>query len=87
VSLPAALVKITIILPRYSEPGQYTATVTSDQDGNILLAHGSATATNGRDHNEVVVTLDLRNIRSGNYFLSLNNNHSQVSYRSSIQIK
>ncbi len=38
VSLPVALVKVTIILPRYSDPGRYAVAVTRDQGGNDLLA-------------------------------------------------
>ena len=33
VSLPAALVRVKIILPRFSRPGQYTVAVTRDQIG------------------------------------------------------
>ncbi len=34
--LAAALVKVTIVLPRYSTPGQYLVAVTRDQSGMIL---------------------------------------------------
>ena len=38
VSLPAALVRLTIILPRFSPPGQYAVAVTQDQNGNGVVA-------------------------------------------------
>ncbi len=64
-SLPAALVKVTIIRPRYSDPGRYAVAVTRDQRGNDLLAKASAAATGNRDREEVSVYLDLRKSSPG----------------------
>ena len=68
VSLPAALIKVTIILPRYSEPGRYAVSVTRDQGGGNLLA--SATGATGGSRDRVEVVLDLRKSPPGSYFLS-----------------
>ena len=87
VSLPAALVKVTIILPRYSESGRYAVAVTRDQTGNDLLAHGSAAATGNGDREEVSVDLDLRKSRPGSYFLSTTHEQDQASYYYPLQIK
>ena len=38
VSLPRALVKVTIVLPRYSTPGKYVVEVTRDQSGSDPVA-------------------------------------------------
>jgi len=43
--LPAAVVRVTIILPRFSPPGQYAVAVTQDQNGNGVVAQRSAPAT------------------------------------------
>jgi hypothetical protein len=44
VSLPAVLVKVKIILPRYSRPGQYTIAVTRDQTASNPLTQGNSTS-------------------------------------------
>jgi hypothetical protein len=87
VSLPAALVKVTIILPRYSDPGRYAVAVTRDQRGNDLLATASAAATGNRDREEVSVYLDLRKSQPGSYFLSTTHEQDQASYYYPLQIK
>jgi outer membrane translocation and assembly module TamA len=87
VSLPAALVKVTIILPRYSEPGRYVVAVTRDQTGNDPLAQSSTVATGNGDRQEVSVNLDLRKSRPGSYFLSTTHEQDQASYYYPLQIK
>ena len=87
VSLPAALVKVKIILPRYSRPGQYTVAVTRDQTVNDPLAHGNATSIGNGDREEVSVDLDLRNSKPGAYFLSTTHEQDQASYYYPLQIK
>ena len=87
VTLPAALVKVTIILPRYSEPGRYAVAVTRDQTGNDLLAKSSAAASGNGDREEVSVNLDLRKSRPGAYFLSTTHEQDQASYYYPLQIK
>jgi hypothetical protein len=87
VSLPAALVKVTIILPRYSEPGNYAVAVTRDQSGKDLLAKASAAATGNRDREEVSVYLDLRKSKPGSYFLSTTHEQDQASYYYPLQIR
>jgi hypothetical protein len=85
VSLPAALVKVTIILPRYSDPGRYAIAVTRDQGGTDMLAKASATATSNRE--EVSVYLDLRKSQPGSYFLSTTHEQDQASYYYPLQIR
>ena len=87
VSLPAALVKVKIILPRYSRLGQYTVAVTRDQTVNDPLAHGSTVATGIGDREEVSVDLDLRKSKPGFYFLATTHEQDQASYYYPLQIK
>lgn len=87
VLLPAALVKLTIILPRYSEAGRYDVAVTRDQAGHDILAHANAAATGTRDREEVSVYLDLRRSRPGFYFLSTTYEQDQASYYYPLQIR
>jgi hypothetical protein len=87
VSLPAALIKVKIILPRYSRLGQYMVAVTRDQTVSDPLAYGSAAATGNGDREEVSVDLDLRNSKLGAYFLSTTHEQDQASYYYPLQIK
>jgi hypothetical protein len=87
VSLPAALVKVTIILPRYSDPGRYAVAVTRDQRGKDLLAAASAAATGNRDREEVSIYLDLRKSQPGSYFLSTTHEQDLASYYYPLQIR
>jgi hypothetical protein len=87
VSLPAALVKVTIILPRYSRSGRYTVAVTRDQSINDPLAHGNTTSIGSGDREEVSIDLDLRNSRPGLYFLSTTHEQDQASYYYPLQIR
>jgi hypothetical protein len=87
VSLPAALVKVTVILPRFSESGRYLVAVMRDQTGKDLISQGSAVATNNGDKEEVTVDLDLRNAHSGAYFLSTTHEQEKASYYYPLQIK
>jgi hypothetical protein len=87
VLLPAALVRVTIILPRYSRLGQYTVAVTRDQTVNDQLAHDDANATGNGDREEVSVDLDLRKSKPGFYFLATTHEQDQASYYYPLQIK
>jgi hypothetical protein len=87
VSLPAAVVRLTIILPRFSPPGQYAVAVTQDQDGNGVVAQRSAPATINGDHESVSVELDLRAAKAGAYFLATTHEQDQASYYYPLQIK
>jgi hypothetical protein len=87
VSLPAALVRVKIILPRFSRPGQYTVAVTRDQTVNDPLAQGNATSIGSDDREEVSVDLDLRKSKPGKYFLSTTHEQDQASYYYPLQIE
>jgi hypothetical protein len=87
VFLPAAVVRVTIILPRFSPPGQYSVAVTQDQNGNGVAAQRSAPATINGDHESVSVELDLRSAKAGAYFLATVHEQDQASYYYPLQIK
>jgi hypothetical protein len=87
VTLPAAWVRLKIILPRFSPPGQYLVAVTRDQSGNGVIAEGSAAALASGDKEAVAVDLDLRKAKSGQYFLSTTHEQDQASYYYPLQIK
>lgn len=87
VSLPAALVKLTIILPRFSEEGEYLVAVTRDQNGDDVLAEDRAAAINRGGREQVSVALNLRQAQAGSYFLSTTHEQDQAAYYYPLQIK
>jgi hypothetical protein len=87
VSLPAALVRVTIVLPRHSAPGQYLIAITRDQNGNGLAAEVTATAVANGDQQQVAASLDLRKTPAGPYFLSTTHEQDQAAYYYPLQIK
>ena len=87
VSLPATRVRLEIILPRFSPPGQYLVAVTRDQSGNGVMAEGGATALAIGDKESVSVDLDLQEAKTGQYFLSTTHEQDQASYYYPLQIK
>jgi hypothetical protein len=87
VSLPAALIKLTIVLPRHSAPGQYLVAITRDQNGNGALAEGLASTVVNGGQQQIVADIDLRNARAGQYFLSTTHEQDQAAYYYPLQIK
>jgi hypothetical protein len=70
VSLPAAIVHLSITLPRFSESGAYVIAVSRDRAGQQLIAKGSGNAIDNDGKVGVNVTLDLRKAKAGAYFLA-----------------
>ncbi len=87
VSLPAALVRVTIVLPRHSAPGQYLVAVTRDQNGNGLVAEATAVTVANGEQQEITTGLDLRKAAAGPYFLSTTHEQDQAAYYYPLQIK
>jgi len=87
VSLPSAPVRLTIILPRFSSPGQYLIAVTRDQSGNGVIAEGFASATASNGQERVSLDLDLRSAKAGEYFLSTTHAQDQAAYYYPLQIE
>jgi len=87
VSLPAASVRLTIILPHHSEPGLYLVAITRDQNGNGVVAEGTATTVANGDQQRISTDLDLRKAEVGPYFLSTTHEQDQAAYYYPLQIK
>ena len=87
VSLPADLVKVTVVLPRYSTPGQYVVAVTRDQSGSDPVAKGIGPAVADGSRELVTVTLDLRSAAVGPHFLSTTREQDQASYYYPLDIR
>lgn len=87
VSLPAALIKLTIVLPRHSASGQYLVAITRDQNGNGVVAEGLAATSGIGTQQEITANLDLRSVKVGQYFLSTTHEQDQAAYYYPLQIK
>ena len=87
VELPAAVVRLTVVLPRFSPSGQYLIAVTRKEDGTGLVAEGLATSVAARQQEKVSVALDLRSVTAGAYFLSTTHEQDQAAYYYPLQIK
>ena len=67
--LPAALLHIEMILPRFSEAGMYSIMVAADRGGKDRLACASGQAVAGGGRTAVDFVLDLRSAKPGDYLL------------------
>jgi hypothetical protein len=87
VSLPAARVRLTIILPRFSAPGQYVVAVTHGPDEKRLITEAASTTADRGQQETLSVDLDLRRARAGQYYLSTTHERDQASYYYPLQIR
>jgi hypothetical protein len=87
VELPAAVVRLTVILPRFSPSGEYLIAVTRKEDGSGLVAEGLASTVAAGQQEKVSVALDLRKVQAGAYFLSTTHEQDQAAYYYPLQIK
>lgn len=87
VSLPTAVVQVTVVLPRYSTPGRYVVAVTHDQSGSDPVAKGMGLAVADGNRELVTVTLDLRSATTGPHFLSTTREKDEASYYYPLDIR
>jgi hypothetical protein len=87
VSLPAARVHLTIILPRFSSPGRYVVAVTHGPDGNGLITEAASTTANRGQQETLSVDVDLRRAHAGQYYLSTTYEQEKASYYYPLQIR
>jgi hypothetical protein len=80
VILPRRVVAAHIILPNFSPGGNYVVSVTTDRNGTPGRAAGRAIASVHGFHTDLTVTLDLRNLPLGTYYLSTSREGDQASY-------
>ncbi len=80
VSLPTAVVHLSITLPLFSQSGVYRIAVSRDRAGRDLAAEGEGTATESAGKTRVDVILDLRQAKAGMYFLATVRNSDNGTY-------
>ena len=86
VSLPAAIVHLSVTLPRFSESGRYEVLVSRDRFGNQVVAKGSGDAIANAGKVIAGVTLDLRAAKPGAYFLTTVRGSDNGMYYYPVQI-
>jgi hypothetical protein len=88
VTLPAAIVNLTVVLPRFSDEGLYRLNVSTDKQGKNVVASGTGNAGNvDAGKLTLPVTLDLRNAKAGSYFLATVRGTDNGTYYYPLQIK
>jgi hypothetical protein len=87
VSLPAARINLTIVLPQHSASGQYLVAITRDQSGNGLVAEGLASTSTTSDKEQITTRIDLSKAQAGRYFLSTTHEQDQAAYYYPLQIR
>jgi hypothetical protein len=87
VSLPAAVVHLSITLPLFSQTGPYEIRVSKDKAGRQLVAQGAGEAVENAGNTEVKVVLDLRAAKAGMYFLATVRNADNGVYYYPLKIK
>ena len=70
VSLPSALVHLRLILPRFSDPGNYVVAVSKDKAATAIAARGTGKTVADGQRLFLEVPLDLRGATAGSYFLA-----------------
>ena len=80
VALPRRVVAAHILLPYFSPGGKYVVSVTTDRNGSAAKAEGQGTANINGFHADLSVTLDLRSLRLGTYYLATTHEGDKASY-------
>jgi hypothetical protein len=70
VSLPAAVVHLSVTLPRFSQVGHYEIRVSKDKEGSDVVAQGGGEGRDDAGKTVVNAVLDLRAVKEGMYFLA-----------------
>jgi hypothetical protein len=78
--LPQRVVTAHVLLPSFSPGGRYVISITTDRNGTPAKAEGLGAARVNGFHADLTVTLDLRNLPEGTYYLATTHEGDQASY-------
>ncbi|MGH9770227.1 MAG: hypothetical protein ACRD4Q_00765, partial [Candidatus Acidiferrales bacterium] len=76
--IPRKTDDLHIILPQFSEGGEYTIAVLRSRDNSSAIALASGTAARNHKKMEITVRLDLRKVSPGKYWLGTRHNADQI---------
>jgi hypothetical protein len=85
--LPAALIRLELVLPLLGPPGAYSIAVASDRNGLNRVACATGTAVGADPRTVVTVSLDLRGATPGNYVLLTQLRGEDAPYTYPLQIE
>jgi len=85
--LPAALVRLELVLPRLSQPGAYYIMIAADKNGLNRVACAKANAVGADPRTVVTVSLDLRSATPGRYVLLTQLQGEDAPYTYPLQIE
>lgn len=87
IDLPRRVVNAHVMLPYFSPGGNYEVAVTTDRGGASSKAAGHAVANIQGFHADLTVTLDLRGLPPGTYFLATTHEGDPASYFYPLTVK
>ena len=87
VALQAAVVRMSIVLPRFSDVGPYSVVVSRDKAGSQVVGRATGEALQRNRKVVVQVTLDLRDVKPGSYFLATVRGADNGTYYYPLKIK
>jgi hypothetical protein len=80
------MVAAHILLPCFSPAGKHVISVTMDRIGTPTKGERTGTASVSGFHADLTVTLDLRNLPEGTYYLTTTHESDQASYYYSLTV-
>ncbi len=87
VKLPAAVVHLSLTLPRFSDPGRYQILVSRDRSASQIVAKASGLTREMNNHEVLDATLDLRSAKEGSYFLATVRDQDSGTYYYPLTVK
>ena len=87
VTLPAAVVHLSLTLPRFSDPGPYQILVSKDKAASNIVAKSFAVTREVSGREILETTLDLRSAKSGAYFLATVRGEDNGTYYYPLTVK
>ncbi|MGO8777025.1 MAG: hypothetical protein ACLQHT_22345 [Terracidiphilus sp.] len=85
--LPRRVVTAHIVLPNFSPGGDYLVSVATDRSSDSAKATGRALANLQGFHTDLTVTLDLRSLPPGTYFLATTHEGDPASYSYPLSVR
>ena len=87
IDLPRRVINAHVILPYFSPGGNYVVSVTTDRGNASSKATGHSVANVKGFHADLTVTLDLRRLPPGTYFLATTREGDSASYYHPLTVK
>jgi hypothetical protein len=87
VTLPAAVVHLSLTLPRFSDPGRYQILVSRDKGASQIVAKAAAQTRETNNREVLDATLDLRSAKQGSYFLATVRDQDSGTYYYPLTVK